>query len=129
MQVLDNNCSRQPTKGGVSSTGSWITFKNDEVRDWNYDYFLESNIAAFSTDQCFLAIFWARHELCLCTLPINLWLYSVSSFHLLRYEKKVIDLIETEEYEQRRRKHMRNRIYDDECGTSGAGPSAPIQTP
>ena len=28
-----------------------------QVRDWNYDYFLKSNIAAFSTDQCFLAIF------------------------------------------------------------------------
>ena len=40
-------------------------------------------------------------------------------------------MTETEEYEQqRRRKRKRNRIYDDECGTSsGAGPSAPIQTP
>ena len=46
-------------------------------------------------------------------------------------EKKAIDLTETEEYEQqRRRKRQRNRIYDDECGTSsGASPSAPTQTP
>ena len=46
-------------------------------------------------------------------------------------EKKAIDLIETEEYDQqRRRKCKRNRIYDDECSTSsGAVPSAPIQTP
>ena len=45
-------------------------------------------------------------------------------------EKKAIDLTETEEYEQqRRRKRKKNRIYDNECGTSsGAGPSAPIQT-
>ena len=121
---------RQPTKGGVPSTNSWITFIN-EVRNWKYDYFLESNIAAFSTDQCFPAIFWARPELCLCTLRINLWLCSFSSFHLLRYLKKAIDLTETEEYEQqRRRKRKRNRIYDNECGiSSGADPSAPIQTP
>ena len=40
-------------------------------------------------------------------------------------------MTETEEYkEQRRRKHKRNRINDDECGTTfGAGLSAPIQTP
>ena len=46
-------------------------------------------------------------------------------------EKKAIDLTETEEYEQqRRRKRKKNRIYDDECGTSsGTGPSAPIQIP
>ena len=46
-------------------------------------------------------------------------------------ETKAIDLTETEVYkEQRRRKHKRNRIYDDECGTSsGTGPSASIQIP
>ena len=47
-------------------------------------------------------------------------------------EKKVIDLMETEEYEQQlRRKRKRNRIYDDdECNTSSdAGPLALIQTP
>ena len=39
-------------------------------------------------------------------------------------------MTETKEYEQQwRRKRKRNRIYDDGCGTSsGAGPSAPIQT-
>ena len=38
-------------------------------------------------------------------------------------EKKIIDLTETEEYEQQRRwKRKRNRIYDDDCSTSsGAG--------
>ena len=46
-------------------------------------------------------------------------------------EKKAIELTETKEYEQQwRRKRKKNRIFDDECGTSsGAGPSAPIQTP
>ena len=48
----------------------------------------------------------------------------------LYIEEKAIDLNETEDYEQRRRKRKRNRIYDDECGTSsGAGPSASIQIP
>ena len=42
-----------------------------------------------------------------------------------------MDLTEPEEYkQQRRRKHKRNGINDKECGTSsGAGPSAPMQTP
>ena len=40
-------------------------------------------------------------------------------------------MTETKEYEQQpRRKRKRNRIYDDEGSTSsGAGLSAPIQTP
>ena len=114
----------------MSSTGSWIIFNNDKVRDWNYYYFLESNIAAFQLPNASLGS--SGQDLnCACALYESIYGYIQSLCSTYSdIEKKAIDFTETDEYEkQRRRKRKRNRIHDNECNTSScAGPLAPIQT-
>ena len=110
------------------STGSWITFNNDKIRDWNFwnqilQRFQLTSASLQSSGQ-------DLNSACALYESTYGYIQSLSSTYS-DIEKKAIDLTETEEYkQQRRRKRKRNGIYDDECGTSsGAGPSAPIQKP
>ena len=79
MQVLDNiiqdnqqKAECQQVRGLLSTmtkleTGFMIVFWNQILQRFQ----LTSDLAG---------LFWVRPELCLCTLRINLWLYSVTSF-------------------------------------------------